>query len=480
MQPLGSDPAGMAATKEHHMNRLDFLHQLYLSLERVPEPDRRNLVRDFEAHFQLAQQEGRTEEETASALGDPKRIAQELATHYFASKGGARGQGTPPPGWVPPSQDWSRQGPLRPRGAARKAIGITLIVLGLGALALSLLFFPLLYNVRGSETNRVTVGIRELAGELVHAVDETVSAPTASLREIHISSVSEDIRFNLTDSDTLTARLQGSVTTTNPNALPRLVQEQTGDTLTLRVVQDGVMVGFYTGQVTLDIDMPASWAGALAVASSSAEVSLPETVLESLDVQTVSGDIDIGPLKTTRETSLQTSSGQVILNGAACDTFRLSTVSGDMVLEDIRCRGNAQLETSSGQMEITNLESNTLHVTAVSGDISLTGVVADIVKAEGSSSATTLNNVTADAEIKTVSGDITLDGVVPKSRVQLESSSGAVRASLPVRLPDSERQQQLRHDGRGPHPLRRQPRRAHVDRHARKRRRRAHHRHRFR
>ncbi len=100
------------------MNRIDFLHNLYLALEGVPDPARREMLTDYEEHFRLAAMDGRSEEETAAALGDPALIARELMDHReTGEEGAAQGSsheadapphgwnpgpnGAPPPGWNP-------------------------------------------------------------------------------------------------------------------------------------------------------------------------------------------------------------------------------------------------------------------------------------------------------------------------------------------------------------------------------------------
>jgi len=109
------------------MNRIDFLHSLYLALDGVPEPARREMLSDYEEHFRQAALAGRGEEETAASLGDPVCIAGELMASRAASDGASTnnhpvGAGNaPPPGWSPapgsmPTPGWrppsSRRGCL--------------------------------------------------------------------------------------------------------------------------------------------------------------------------------------------------------------------------------------------------------------------------------------------------------------------------------------------------------------------------------
>lgn len=60
------------------MNRADFLHILGDGLAGLPATEIDDILADYAAHFEEARTSGRTEQEVASALGDPRRLAREL------------------------------------------------------------------------------------------------------------------------------------------------------------------------------------------------------------------------------------------------------------------------------------------------------------------------------------------------------------------------------------------------------------------
>ena len=106
------------------MNRIDFLHSLYLALNGIPETERRAMLAPYEAAFRDGTREGRSEEDIAHQLGDPAEIAQRLLSDRDGGRtpmwngagtgpqpsdwqagacapppGGNGNAGTPPPGW---------------------------------------------------------------------------------------------------------------------------------------------------------------------------------------------------------------------------------------------------------------------------------------------------------------------------------------------------------------------------------------------
>jgi uncharacterized membrane protein len=68
------------------MNKREFLDALSKQLNKVPEHDRREMLYDFEEHFELALESGKTEGEVAESLGNPKVIAKDLLVEYMVSQ----------------------------------------------------------------------------------------------------------------------------------------------------------------------------------------------------------------------------------------------------------------------------------------------------------------------------------------------------------------------------------------------------------
>ena len=115
------------------MNRIDFLHSLYLELKGMPETERRTMLAPYEAAFREGASQGCSEEDVAQTLGDPAEIARGLLSsrpdkwgsetgdtlpagrnngsiapppndrnnNVPPPNGWNGGNGTPPPGWQP-------------------------------------------------------------------------------------------------------------------------------------------------------------------------------------------------------------------------------------------------------------------------------------------------------------------------------------------------------------------------------------------
>ncbi|WP_100489074.1 HAAS signaling domain-containing protein [Sporolactobacillus pectinivorans] len=64
----------------------EFLGKLNHLLKEIPKRDRQDILSDFEEHFTIGFNEGKTEEEIIRELGDPKTIAAEALVDYQSTR----------------------------------------------------------------------------------------------------------------------------------------------------------------------------------------------------------------------------------------------------------------------------------------------------------------------------------------------------------------------------------------------------------
>jgi uncharacterized membrane protein len=67
------------------MNQQEFIRELQDALVRLPQQERQEIIADYQEYFRDGLAAGRSEEEIAAALGDPRQLARELmARHHIA------------------------------------------------------------------------------------------------------------------------------------------------------------------------------------------------------------------------------------------------------------------------------------------------------------------------------------------------------------------------------------------------------------
>jgi uncharacterized membrane protein len=68
------------------MNKSEFISKLDYSLKGITYEDKKEIIYDYEEHFTVGIQQGKTEEDIARSLGDPKMIAKQFRNDYFIEK----------------------------------------------------------------------------------------------------------------------------------------------------------------------------------------------------------------------------------------------------------------------------------------------------------------------------------------------------------------------------------------------------------
>lgn len=68
------------------MNKNDFLQTLELHLKGIPTEDIQEIIADYNEHFEVGLTKGRSEEEIAFSLGNPRTIAKELKANILVNQ----------------------------------------------------------------------------------------------------------------------------------------------------------------------------------------------------------------------------------------------------------------------------------------------------------------------------------------------------------------------------------------------------------
>jgi uncharacterized membrane protein len=68
------------------MNKKHFMDILSANLKGIPREEKFDIINDFEEHFAIGKENGRSEEELTEALGDPKLIARQMNASSLIKK----------------------------------------------------------------------------------------------------------------------------------------------------------------------------------------------------------------------------------------------------------------------------------------------------------------------------------------------------------------------------------------------------------
>lgn len=68
------------------MDKEEYLKKLAKLVKKLPEEDKEDILSDYEEHFRIGMEKGRTEEEISEALGDPENVAKQIKADYMVKK----------------------------------------------------------------------------------------------------------------------------------------------------------------------------------------------------------------------------------------------------------------------------------------------------------------------------------------------------------------------------------------------------------
>lgn len=68
------------------MNRNEFMSIMRASLGHLPKEDRDEILYDYDEHFRIGMENGKTEEEIAFSLGDPRILARQFSAGFMVNK----------------------------------------------------------------------------------------------------------------------------------------------------------------------------------------------------------------------------------------------------------------------------------------------------------------------------------------------------------------------------------------------------------
>ncbi|MBR3298642.1 MAG: DUF4097 family beta strand repeat protein [Clostridia bacterium] len=140
------------------------------------------------------------------------------------------------------------------------------------------------------------------------------------------------------------------------------------------------------------------------------DIYLPEADFDSLDIESMSGDIEVAGGFSFTSARAKTLSGNIEFFAPIRSELELSSTSGDVH--------------SAGQSEL-----DSLNVRSVSGDVKLRGFVCAILaEAISTSGDLEASDITCEnGRFKSVSGDAKLKSIVCAGTLEIESTSGDVR-----------------------------------------------------
>ncbi|CAH8248399.1 DUF4097 family beta strand repeat-containing protein [Paenibacillus melissococcoides] len=389
-----------------------FLTRLEQLLGAVPQAERREIMSDFESHFQEAHEAGRSEEEIFRSLGSEQAIARKILAQYGLEL---------PNGLAASAVDEEAE----PNAAshynesARSAFGAPF-----GSRTASQLRLIRL------DTDVVDVHLDTHDGEDISYHFDSFDAGQFDVREAREGDAYRlTVQLRRSGMKRFFSPVSGDLHFRIPASFGGIVELAcgSGDAEVRQIRAERLDAELKSGDLTI----ADSSCGHLTARMKSGDAELHDCTCHKADMHTLSGDIRIFDLRAD-EFALKAASGDIELHRLAAQALRAELLAGDMHIVDGR-GATWKFTAASGDLELASIAAD-VHIDVASGNISTKNIRGSLaVLAKSGEVECELASGTSQATIENLAGDVRL--LVPSDMQELELEASTVLGTVSVRLP---------------------------------------------
>lgn len=435
------------------MNRKEYMEQLSKVLERVDPEVARDILEDYEAHFERAKESGRSEEEIIEELGSIEEFAAELDSFADKERGEKKAEHTKSDlaGVVQDIVNAAANGMSQVTGALDKVFS------GNGGFGEWFSSFEKSgesgedyrrrqesarpeQNVQSEQNAGANSNYRFSAEEN----EEEQYMPESSgsveqqegIRNVEIDSKMADVVIMRSEDNTFRYRYVNSGST-GSKIVYHLNRRTANGTLYLSVAKD-VQVHIRThfsilgsvfdmdSSLRLEIYVP-EWIEGLSVNGSSGDVEIKNAAVRTVKLKSMSGDIRIADVVADK-CMAESSSGDVNVENSSFSYVLGTSKSGDVNAENVKAAKGA-FRTMSGDATVRDAQIAENSVSSMSGDASVFNLCGELLRVESMSGDARAENIQGrDAAISAVSGDVKVNMLHAES-AKITGNSGDIDAN---------------------------------------------------
>ncbi len=254
-----------------------------------------------------------------------------------------------------------------------------------------------------------------------YTVDQEESYSFTDISKIDVNLTSIDVNFIFEDREDVKANLIGEVYTNNEKAIPTLDVKNSGATISIKTIYATNSFSYNKSNLRMNVYIPKEYKQKIKVDVSSADITLKDAKIKSLELDTTSGDFQLSNIE-LEDLLVDTSSGDGEMSNILCENFDYEATSGNLNGERI-ITNQFNYGISSGDIDITNLKGKNVKGNSTSGLVQL-----QISKFDKD----------AIVDIKASSGDVELKLPSDVSfYLDAECSSGDIKCEYPITINNS-------------------------------------------
>lgn len=161
---------------------------------------------------------------------------------------------------------------------------------------------------------------------------------------------------------------------------------------------------------------------------STAGIQIAGFNLNSLELTSDTGKIEVSNMRTTGNIVLHTDTSRISVASLAANSISIESDTGSLELNDLTAEYSMDLQSDTGRITADKLMCPSVNVDGDTGDFKLSNVETTDFTSDSATGQLTVINMTADTvEAQTDTGDISLDGQIKTA--ELRSSTGDITVS---------------------------------------------------
>ncbi len=370
------------------MSRREFLNILAQSITHLSKEEQDEILYDYEEHFRIGLEQGKTEDEIAESLGNPYIIANQF---------------DPSPA---------------PVEKTAKSITGKVILTTVAIMCVVSVFFALYRNNLKNTTNQSSsslnaaqvknqTGNSDPNAKIQHSIDSEKTLSLDNTTMVNVTFVS-GVNFINVDTKEIKIHLYGDVTTNN-NFIPELEISKDGNQITIGVTSTSSGTSYYNSTMKMDVYIPKTYTQSIQTRTTSGNIKISDLKLETLNCKSVSGSVDIRNI-VSREITAETTSGDIQLDSISGD-LKVQSTSGSIMASYKDFNNNITAENVSGSTDLKLSENAefALQAKTISGEITNSFPMTGSSTGKGKSLTGTVKSDRNRITINSVSGSIHID-----------------------------------------------------------------------
>lgn len=441
------------------MNKIEYLNALKEALKKIDITVMEEIVADYEEHFQVGLDNGKSEEQICEELGSIEDLAREIKEAYGTSSSSANAgeASNPHQGFAGEQQDQWYYSPdgdkiniainrvLKSTGdainQALQATGEAIEKVNVNELG------DKVKNTIEHAANRLNeffeTGYNRYSGPFGEnppqgdyyqdSVTKSYDIPEPGSQKVNIvvDGICADIDVKESTDGKINIRY---INTGNERQKQRYAfySFMEGNTIYtgLRIVGNPVFIfNMKPYDISIHLEIPAG-VGAIDIKSASGDVGIFNVKPERLLTETASGDISFRHVE-TGELRIRSASGDIHAEEAFGMQINAASNSGDIQAKNISGK-ELSLKSTSGDVEAGNMEADCIDCSSLSGDMDIHCIKTGQCYIRSTSGDIEVGESTMNrAEIISVSGEIKVYGVAGEA-LNVKSTSGDIRLDVKV------------------------------------------------